>query len=359
MNRIARAASAPLRQYFNPRFEAVRSDLFELKARLAHVETSLDVPGTEVRSQLPFLDQRARQADWLERVDVSYHNRGGEPAAFDSLVWRAASAAQCEHPDYVRWWRLLENVGPDEPANTGRGGQYNRKVWEWAFICQSLQQHGLLEPGRRAIGFGVGNEPLPAVFARHGMAVLATDQSSEAGADWDEHGELNHGIDGLRRAHIVDDATLSRLVRLRDADMNALPDDLGTFDATWSSCVIEHLGSPARGLQFVLESLDLLAPGGVAVHTTELELTPQAETRDYGHCAVFRPQDLQAFAHTVRAAGYDVECNVHVPMDAPADRWISMVQVDGPEALPDWAHLKLVIGESVSTSYGMVIRKPL
>ena len=34
---------------------------------------------------------------------------------------------------------------------------------------------GLLAPGRRGIGFGVGTEPLPALFANRGVEVVASD----------------------------------------------------------------------------------------------------------------------------------------------------------------------------------------
>ena len=68
--------------------------------------------------------------------------------------------------------------------------------------------------------------------------------------------------------------------------MNAIPADLGRFDLIWSSCALEHLGSPKAGLEFVVRTLELLKPGGVSVHTTEIELTLRDDTADYGHLAV-------------------------------------------------------------------------
>jgi len=41
----------------------------------------------------------------------------------------------------------------------------HRKMWEWLFICESLAERGMLRPGRRGLGFGVGREPLVALFA--------------------------------------------------------------------------------------------------------------------------------------------------------------------------------------------------
>src|SRR4051812_48305690 len=38
---------------------------------------------------------------------------------------------------------------------------YHRKLWEDCFILQALWEAGMLAPGRRALGFAVGQEPLP------------------------------------------------------------------------------------------------------------------------------------------------------------------------------------------------------
>lgn len=44
----------------------------------------------------------------------------------------------------------------------GQKPAMHRKQWEYVFICKALHERGLLAPGRRGIGFGVGSEPLPA-----------------------------------------------------------------------------------------------------------------------------------------------------------------------------------------------------
>jgi hypothetical protein len=41
-------------------------------------------------------------------------------------------------------------------------------------------------------------------------------------------------------------------------------------------------------------------------------------------------------------------------MDSPEDRFISPVD----PRIPDPSHLKLVIGDSISTSFGIVVRRP-
>jgi SAM-dependent methyltransferase len=292
-----------------------------------------------------------RQASWLERVDVARQNARYGPSDFGSLHSYAVSSAHFDHPDFLRWEAVIsarpEPVVPPLPFK-------HRKMWEFALILAIVDRCGLYRAGARGIGFGVGSEPLAAAFARGGVDVVATDQPADQGRAWDRTGQLMHGLANLSYPHIVDDEELARRVTVRPVDMNELPADLGQFDFTWSSCVIEHLGSPALGLEFVRKSASLLRPGGVGIHTTEMELVPRETTMDYGHCAVYRPDDLLGLEQQLLADGFDVDFNLHVPMDSPEDRFISPAN----PKIPDPSHLKLAIGDSISTSFGIVVRRP-
>jgi SAM-dependent methyltransferase len=351
--------ATPARRLLDPRFAAIDQRLQSLESavdRLVPLALGLgdgagiglsDEPGRPG----PTLTQVARQASLLARVDVSEHNRTGTPPSFSHLVSQAASAAQCADPAYLAWVNALTGEEHTAPL-------HNRKLWEWAYIAEAVAQAGLLEPGRGALGFGVGNEPLPALFASKGLDVIATDQGAEGAAEWGASGQLMSGLDGLARPHLLDAGTLAERVTLRNVNMNSVPDDLGTFDVIWSSCSIEHLGSPQRGLDFALETCHMLNPGGVAVHTTELELTRREVTADYGNCAVYRIPDLEAFRDRVTSAGFEISLNFTVPMDTPEDRWISLVGVEGDAAPHDVAHLRLALHDSVTTSFGLLIARP-
>ena len=344
MGRARSAFARPIRYVFGSRFDGVA-------ARLVSGGTAADRDGPDTTGPTPA--QIARQAALLALVDVSEHNREGVPPSFSRLTSQAASAAQCNDPRYLEWLGVLTGVGESRTVDN----PYNRKVWEWAYIAEAVSEAGLVEPGRTALGFGVGNEPLPAFFASRGLGVIATDQAAESGGDWADTGQLMTGLSSLSRPYLITDTELASRVEVRDVDMNDVPADLGTFDVIWSSCVIEHLGSPERGLEFVLESCRMLAPGGIAVHTTELELTRRDTTADYGHCAVYRLQDLREFATRLADVGCTSSFNFTVPMDTREDRWISLALVDGESAPSDIAHLKLAIGDSVSTSFGLLIRR--
>src|SRR4051794_26365266 len=132
---------------------------------------------------------------------------------------------------------------------------YHRKLWEDCFVLQVLWEQGVLQPGRRALGFAVGQEPLPAILASRGVEGLATDIAAEdaRAQDWIAPGQHGTGPDPLFRPPLSDRAEFDRLVAFRSVDMAALPEDLqdGSRDIVWSACSMEHLGSHAAGLAFV------------------------------------------------------------------------------------------------------------
>jgi len=358
VSRASRVIAAPIRRLLDPRFAAVSTRLDSLEAAIDRlVPLALGLGGgagiglgDEPGPSGPTLTQVARQAALLARVDVSEHNRAGDAPTFSELRSQAASAAQCTEPAFLEWLRLLTG----EPITTPL---YNRKLWEWAYIAEAVTQAGLMQPGRRALGFGVGNEPLPAIFASRDLDVVATDQGAEGTEEWASSGQLNTGLSGLSRPHLLSGEDLAARVTVRNVNMNDVPDDLGSFDVIWSSCSIEHLGSPERGLDFVLDTSRMLAPGGIAVHTTELELTRRDTTADYGNCAVYRLVDLERFAERLAEAGLTSTFTFNVPMDTPEDRWISLVGVEGGAAPHDVAHLRLALHDSVTTSFGLLIRR--
>jgi SAM-dependent methyltransferase len=196
-----------------------------------------------------------------------------EPVAV-GLGSRSCRQADIEH-DWLRHWCGRLGIWP----------AYHRKVWEVCFIAQAAWEAGALQPGRRALGFAVGREPLPSLFAAAGAEVVATDLPARdrRAREWVRTGQ-NAGADGadgaaaarraLFRPDLVGAEEFDARVRFRAADMRRIPPDLlrGGFDLVWSACAMEHLGGLGRGADFVLEALRCLRPGGVAVHTTELNL---------------------------------------------------------------------------------------
>lgn len=229
----------------------------------------------------------------------------------------------------------------------------HRKMWEWLFACEALAERGMLQSGRRGLGFGVGREPLVALFASLGCEIVATDlgPAQARAAGWTDTGEeYTGGLKGLNDHGLCPLGQFSQQVTYRYVDMNEVPDDLRGFDFTWSSCAFEHLGDLAAGTEFVVEQMRCLAPGGVAVHTTELNVSSDDQTVESGATVLYRRRDIEALAARLRRLGYRIDCDL-VEGDTPADQ-----HVDVPPFSD--THLRTTLGEFVTTSVGLVIEKP-
>ena len=268
-------------------------------------------------------------------------------ADFTADVSMVASGKHVGQPEYQRWLAAIAQTN-------GR----HRKVWEWCFILQALENHNLLRSGVSAVGFGVGTEPLVAALAARGVRVLATDQAAEQAGEWGATGQHATAVDSLRRPELCDDAQFTRLVSFRPVDMRSIPADLGEFDLAWSSCCFEHLGSPDAGFDFVVASLAFVRPGGVIVHTTELDcdagnkqLLEQGSVANGDYACFYRRQDLKGLVLRLRAAGHAVECNYHVGSRHPLEK-----QIDQQPYTHD-PHMRLRVADRVVTSFGLTVVK--
>lgn len=247
----------------------------------------------------------------------------------------------------------------DEPyfgywtAALGYAPRYHRKLWEFVFILQALHERGAIVAGARGLGFGVGEEPLAAYFASRGCKVLGTDMAADAmgAAGWSETGQHAQGKAALRNPGICPDNLFDQNVDFRTADMNAIPEDLTDFDFCWSACALEHVGSIEKGLAFIENSLKTLRPGGLAIHTTELNVSSNDDTIDNAGTVLFRRRDMEALVKRLEAAGHQVAPLDFAPGQAPLDQYIDLP----PYA--DEPHLKLALAGYVTTSFGIIVRR--
>jgi SAM-dependent methyltransferase len=112
-------------------------------------------------------------------------------------------------------------------------------------------------------------------------------------------------------------------VDFRVVDMNAIPEDLGQFDFVWSACAFEHLGSLQHGYDFIQNAARLLAPGGIGVHTTEMNCSSNGETLDRGSTVLFRRRDFERMAQALGGQGFQVELNFDLGNE-PLDQYIDL-----------------------------------
>jgi 2-polyprenyl-3-methyl-5-hydroxy-6-metoxy-1,4-benzoquinol methylase len=182
----------------------------------------------------------------------------------------------------------------------------HRKQWEFVYLLQVLEVAGMLAPGRRGLGFGCGREPLAALMASRGCDVLATDldAATAAGHGWIETDQHAARLEDLNDRGICPADVFAQRAQYRAVDMNAIPDDLKEFDFVWSSCAFEHLGSLEHGLAFVRRAMRCLRPGGIAVHTTEFNLSSNLRTLESPDLSVFRRQDIERLFRQLEAEGH-------------------------------------------------------
>jgi len=228
----------------------------------------------------------------------------------------------------------------------------HRKQWEFVYILQALQIHGKLQPGMRGLGFGCGKEPLAAVMAKRGCEVVATDLDAAAvvGKGWAESGQHASQLEDLNARGICEPEQFRSLVSFRAQNMNEISPDLTGFDFVWSSCAFEHVGSIARGLQFVMNAMRCLKPGGIAVHTTEFNLTSNFTTLETPDLVIFRKHDIEHLVRQLERSGHEVQPLNLNPGSGELDR-----HVDLPPYKQE-PHLRLMLDRYVTTSIGLIVR---
>jgi len=222
----------------------------------------------------------------------------------------------------------------------------HRELWEFVAIARAFGFAQFSDP-TTALGFAVGHEPLPAYFAWLDCEVLATD--APAVGKWDgQHASDLAAIPNMRLARDVFESH----VAFCPVDMRFLDAfDHVPSDFVWSKCAFEHLGSLEAGLRFVREAMRFVAPGGLAVHTTEFTLSPWHTLRD-GDVVLYRRQDIERLISTLRSDGMIVDEPNWSTGDGEADKCVDQPPY-GQEP-----HLKLNVGGFITTSLVLPIRRP-
>jgi Methyltransferase domain len=269
--------------------------------------------------------------------------RVGQIPTLSDPTSQLCTASQCDEAVYAQWCEAMRT-----PVRFGR------KQWEHVFILEVLRRHRMIKPGSRGVGFGCGREPTVAILARMGCTVVATDlaPSAVAGRGWAESGQHASSLDALNEFNLCDTASFRERVTLRYVDMNAVPEDMRDFDFSWSSCALEHLGSLRHGFDFIKASLVCLKPGGIAVHTTEFNLSSNEATLEDQNCVVYRKRDIEDFIAECAKEGIEVFQpnwqSISSPLDEHVDR----------EPYGTALNLKVRLARYVCTSIGLIFRKP-
>ena len=258
---------------------------------------------------------------------------------------RLCTQAQFLTPEYEFWCRKIKH----EPV-------WHRKFWEYYFISQVLWERSMLDGGRTGCGFGVGREPLPALFAGLGCKIVATDApSSQAGRHWRKTGQYAASLETLNADGLCPPETFHSNVQYRPVDMRSIPADLAGFDFVWSACAMEHLDDIEKGMQFVLDSCRCLKPNGIAVHTTEFNVSSNDKTLDRGSVVLFRQKDILELGRRLRDIGCELAPVDFSPGNEFLDKFIPPPPYDYSQiTLP---MLRMLVGKYVTTSIGLIVHR--
>lgn len=226
-------------------------------------------------------------------------------------------------------------------------------MWEFGYISHALFERGLLQDGRKGLGFACGREILPSLFAQYGCQITATDAPHDSGL-WEKIGQKAWGISDVFHEDIIDKDKFNSNVDFRAMDMNQIGEDLKDYDFLWSSCALEHLGSLHDAKDFIYRAMKCLKPGGIAVHTTEINLRSQVETKMTG-CAILRSIDFIEIAEHLTWKGHEV-----APLDFRLDDsnlYEDFAEFKAGCELPKKNHFTLKYGHNMVTSFGLIVRK--
>lgn len=238
----------------------------------------------------------------------------------------------------TRWFRSWCEQLRERP-------RYHRSLWEYTVVLQAFYEGGALKPGSRLLGLAAGEHSLCSYLARQGLDTTIT------GSVAPRHIETQVDLAEFRRriAHTPDVGGLT-----------------GAYDALWSIGQAARQGSIARGADFVMRSMDLLKPGGVAIHILPFNYADDTQTIDDWDMVLFQRRHIEALTEALAAAGHRPSpLGFHVGHQ-PLDRYVDLPPFelrrtpafdrlwrDGWES----AHLKVSIDGFATTSFALVVRR--
>jgi len=273
------------------------------------------------------------------------YQNGGNLPTLKNPVSQICTTNQLVSAEYFYWMKQMK-----------KKPRMHRKEWEWVYIAAVLERENKLIDGSSGLGFGCGLEPLPVLFAKLGSSVTITDMDQIVAKDhgWVDTFQHLKSLESMHQENPNLGISLDEFIlkaTYRTVDMNELPNDLGMYDYLWSSCSFEHLGSLKHGMDFVINSCTFLKPGGVAIHTTEFNLTSNEETLESEHLSLYRKCDLESLKNRLDNIGvYMDPLNLENGSDYPD------LYVDLPPYNQD-IHLRLAIDKFATTSVGLILRK--
>jgi hypothetical protein len=257
-----------------------------------------------------------------------------EPPTMEKPVSQLCTASQFDEPAFAEVMTAM-----------GLTRRMHRRLWQHVYVVSVFATLGCIGKGRSAIGLGVTRDRIAALLASRGVEVMAM---GRPGAVTPEEARGGYHLFFPEVVRIED---FDLLVHFAEADLTDPELDLGgPYDMCWSCATAQHMGGMDKVLGLVEGSLNLLKPGGVAVHTMDFNVGSDADTVETKELTIPRRRDIEALVARLVRAGHEVlPLNLYPGHDV-ADGLVDMP----PYGLP---HLKLQVGDHVVTSVGIAVRR--
>lgn len=293
----------------------MKEQLKDLSYRLEKAETTLAWAADTLAHQSWLMDQNFKLSGILVDISCLEHHKE-RIGVYEDAGNKELESSVCRLNDILhnkKWVDILKedftNTLRDLNVPVDDTWFMHRKLWEFVYIIQALYERGMLVNGKKGLGFAVGKEPLPSIFANCGCEIVPTDLDSKSpdAKCWNETNQHADSLNVLFKPSLCNEDTFYSNVDFRFLNMNDIDDDIKDFDFCWSSCALEHLGSIEKGKQFIYNMLKCLKPGGIAVHTTEYNLSSRRKTIESGTNVFFRESDFEEIYSNVTALGHHME----------------------------------------------------
>jgi hypothetical protein len=122
---------------------------------------------SNLRKIVGYYDLKALLDSNISMILQCFSDEGKQIAYIPKLTSQICNSVFWKYPFYKQWAELMKfdyNI-------------LNARLWEYVFITQALFENGFLKQGAKGLGFAVGTEPLPALFAYLDCEILASDLS--------------------------------------------------------------------------------------------------------------------------------------------------------------------------------------
>lgn len=180
----------------------------------------------------------------------------------------------------------LERYAIDKHCFQHTSGEVYRKGWEWTHCLYGLQALGALTGQAKALGVGVGREPVIFYLADRIGSVVATDMYDNE--QWSNARGKEASREMVEKAKaICPEGTRFSRIRFENQDGTQLTYDDNSFDFAWSLSSIEHFGGHGAAQKALQEMGRVVRPGGFVAVATELLMLDS-----YTHPEYFNRIDL-------------------------------------------------------------------